>query len=104
MGTRSEGRLTPSSQYLLAQLAAPDALIVFATTCEEGDPRFYFQQSLAHRIVPERSVDVLVSKVCGQKKRCIESINIPKRIATSKKSRTADRQFVMLYRVHHSHS
>ncbi len=62
MGLLTEGRLRASTYYLLEQLAQPDALIVFATTTDEGDPRFYFQNGLAHFLVRERTVDVLVSK------------------------------------------
>ena len=62
MGILTEGRITPASLYLLAQLAEPDAFVVFVTTREGGDPRFYFQQGLAHRLVPERSVDVLAQR------------------------------------------
>ncbi len=62
MGLLTEGRLAVSTHYLLAQLAEPDALICFVTTVEDGDPRFYFQKGLAHRLVPERTVDALAAK------------------------------------------
>jgi hypothetical protein len=62
MGILTEGRLTPSTFYLLEQLAEPDALLVFASTRDEGDPRFYYEKGLAHRLVPERTVDALIAK------------------------------------------
>jgi predicted transcriptional regulator len=51
-----KARLTAASQYLLQQLAAPDAMIVFTCACCE---RFYFQCGLSHFIVQQRAVDVL---------------------------------------------
>jgi hypothetical protein len=60
MALLSQGGLTGSTIALLRQLAEPDALIVLATTRDGGDPRFCYQRGLAHRIVAERSIDVLV--------------------------------------------
>lgn len=62
MGLLTEGRVSPSTFYLLEQLAQPDALICFATTRVEDGPRFYFQKGLAAFLVKERAVDVLVAK------------------------------------------
>jgi hypothetical protein len=70
----NEGRLTGVTHALLAQLAEPDALIVFATPRIESSPLWFFQQGIQHRIIPERSVDVLAQY--GYILRCGSSVPI----------------------------